>query len=87
MKTTIDSSGRLVIPKEIRRQAGLEPGMSLDVRYCNGRIEIEPESTPVRLEWEGRFLVIVPEGPVEVLTSEMVEATRQAILDERGEIC
>ncbi|HUG16936.1 MAG TPA: AbrB/MazE/SpoVT family DNA-binding domain-containing protein [Thermomicrobiales bacterium] len=87
MKTTIDASGRLVIPKEIRRQAGLEPGMSLDVRFCNGRIELEPESTPVRLEREGRFLVIVPEGPVEVLTSDMVEATRQAILDERGEIC
>lgn len=87
MKTTIDAAGRLVIPKAIRRQAGLEPGMSLDVRYCNGRIEIEPEPTPVRLEREGRFLVIVPEGPVEVLTSELVESTRQAILEERGEIC
>lgn len=33
MRTTIDSSGRLVIPLAIRRQAGLVPGMVLAVRW------------------------------------------------------
>lgn len=86
MKVTIDAAGRLVIPKEIRRQAGLEPGMVLDVRFSNGRIEIEPEYAPVRLERRGHVLVAVHEGPVPVLTNEMVEEVRHALLDERGMI-
>ncbi|HZS92352.1 MAG TPA: AbrB/MazE/SpoVT family DNA-binding domain-containing protein, partial [Chloroflexota bacterium] len=42
MKTTMDAAGRLVIPREIRRQAGLQPGMPVEVRWHDGRIEIEP---------------------------------------------
>jgi AbrB family looped-hinge helix DNA binding protein len=86
MKTTIDSAGRLVIPKEIRRAAKLEPGMELEVRWENGRIEIEPATMPVRLIKEGRWLVAVPEGEVPPLTAEVVEETRQQILREREEI-
>jgi AbrB family looped-hinge helix DNA binding protein len=83
MRTTIDSAGRLVIPKEVRRQAGIRPGMKLDVRYQDGRIEIEPSTLPVRLVRRGRFLVAVPETEVEPLTVEMVEETRQALAEER----
>ena len=43
MKTTIDGAGRLVIPKQIREQVGLKPGMPLDIRVDNGVIEIEAE--------------------------------------------
>ena len=43
MRTTIDRAGRLVIPREIRRQAGLAPGMALEVRVNEGRIEIAAE--------------------------------------------
>jgi AbrB family looped-hinge helix DNA binding protein len=45
MKTTVDAAGRLVIPKEVRRQAGIEPGMTLDVRWKDGKSEIEPLTT------------------------------------------
>ncbi|MPZ16193.1 MAG: antitoxin, partial [Chloroflexi bacterium] len=49
MKATIDSAGRLVIPSSVRRQAGLRPGMPLDLRYRDGVIEVEPAPLPVRL--------------------------------------
>ena len=32
VKTTIDHAGRLVIPKDIRRESEIKPGMPLDVR-------------------------------------------------------
>jgi len=84
MKTTIDAAGRLVIPKEIRRRAGLQPGMFLDVRWRDGRIEIEPAVLRVRLVQKGRLLVAVPETEIEQLSSETVEDTREALIAERN---
>ena len=79
MKTAIDSAGRLVIPKEVRREAGLKPGMLLDVRLRQGLIEIEPTPLPVKLQKHGRLLVAVPSKPVERLRGETVERTRRQI--------
>jgi AbrB family looped-hinge helix DNA binding protein len=84
MKSTIDADGRLVIPKEIRRQAGLRPGMPLEVLWHDGRIAIEPATLPVRLVRKGRLLVAVPETDMEQLTAATVEETRQALARERG---
>lgn len=83
-KTTIDHAGRLVIPSDVRREAGIRPGTLLDVRYRDGHIEIEPAPLPVRLERRGRWLVAVPEEAVPPLTVETVEQTRQALQHERG---
>ena len=84
MITTIDAAGRLVIPKEVRRQAGLEPGMPLEVRLHDGCIEIEPARLEVTLERRGRFVVAVPKAPVPALTAEIVEATRRRLRRERA---
>lgn len=84
MKTTMDGAGRLVIPKEIRREARLAPGTPLEVRWRDGRIEIEPTPTPVRLQRRGRLLVAVPVKELPPLTSETVEQTRTKLLDERA---
>jgi AbrB family looped-hinge helix DNA binding protein len=84
MRTTIDSAGRLVIPRQIRRQAGLEPGMALDVRCQDGRIEIEPAPLEVRLVKRGRFLVAEPSDSIEPLANEIVEETRRALGDSRA---
>ena len=56
---TIDRVGRLVIPKEIREEAGIEAGMTLVVTCRDGRIEIEPRRRPVRIEKRGRLQVAV----------------------------
>ncbi len=85
MKTTIDSAGRLVIPMEIRREAGIKPGMVLDVWTREGRIEIEPAPLEVKLERRGRLVVAVPRKPVAPLTKAIVEETRRKIRNERGD--
>ena len=84
MKTTIDSAGRLVIPKDIRREAGLKPGMPLDVRLRDGRIEIEPEPQDVRLVRKGKLLIAIPQTDVAALTAETVERTRRAVRRTRS---
>jgi AbrB family looped-hinge helix DNA binding protein len=84
MKTTIDAAGRLVIPNDIRRQAGITPKMPLDVRYREGRIEIEPLPLPVRLVRKRRLLVAVPRKPVPALSATQVEATRRHLRASRS---
>jgi AbrB family looped-hinge helix DNA binding protein len=84
MKVTMDAAGRLVIPKAIRREAGLEPGAPLEIRWREGRIELEPEPLAVTLKRKGRLLVAVPRQPVPVLRTQTVEETRRALRRERG---
>ena len=50
MKTTIDAAGRLVIPKRLRDEAGLTTGKELEVRCRDGRIEVAPAESTVRLD-------------------------------------
>ena len=83
MVTTMDSAGRLVIPREIRREAGIEPNTPLDVRWRDGVIEIEPQPLPVTLEKRGRLLVAVPKTRVPPLTNAIVERTRRKVRRER----
>lgn len=84
MKTTIDNAGRLVIPKEIRREARLIPGAPLEVRWREGRIEIEPAPIAVRLQRRGRLLVAVARKKQPRLTPEAVEDARAKLLEERA---
>jgi hypothetical protein len=80
MQATIDFSGRV-----IRWRARLEPGMTLDIRYVDGRIELEPASVNVNLAREGRFVVAVPEEATEALTTDVVEHARHALHDSLSE--
>jgi AbrB family looped-hinge helix DNA binding protein len=86
MKTTIDNAGRIVVPKAIREGAGLVSGADLEIRLVNGRIEIEPAPTPVRLVRRGRFLVAVPRDrrPLRPLTIEEVNRTQDELREKRG---
>lgn len=78
MKTTIDSAGRVVIPKALRVEAGLEPGREVEVRVRGGVVEIEPAALEVRLEPAGPFVVATPLGAIATLTEAEVEETRGA---------
>ncbi len=85
MITTIDAAGRLVIPREIRREAALEPGTPLEIRWRDGVIEIEPQPLPVKLERKGRLLVAKPTAKVPPLRTTTVERTRRDLNTRRGE--
>src|SRR5437762_3337729 len=45
MNVTIDSAGRIVVPKPLRQALGLKPGQRLEIRTGDGCIEIEIAST------------------------------------------
>ncbi len=84
MVTTMDRAGRLVIPSDIRREAALEPGTPLDIRWRDGVIEIEPQPLSVTLVRRGRLLVARPEAKTPVLTTAVVERTRGQLAARRG---
>ena len=79
MVTTMDKAGRLVIPSDIRREAALEPGTPLEVRWRDGVVEIEPQPLPVRIERKGRLLVAKPARKVARLRANTVEQTRRQV--------
>ena len=85
MKTTIDHAGRLVIPKDIRRESGIKPGMPLEVRWEKGAIAITPAPLTVKLERKGRLLVAVPTKDAARLSTETVERTRKTLRKERSD--
>lgn len=84
MTTTIDAAGRLVIPGPIRREAALEPGVPLEVRWRDGIIEIEPQPLSVSLERRGRLLVARPRAKTRPLRAAVVERTRDDVSSRRG---
>jgi AbrB family looped-hinge helix DNA binding protein len=84
IETTIDAAGRIVVPKAIRQQAGLEPGTVLTVRLCEGRIEIEPAPRDVRIVVEGSLCVAHPETPSAPLRSADVELARRALRERHS---
>lgn len=81
IETTMDASGRLVVPKAVREAAGFEPGTPLRVRYRDGRIEIEPAPRQVRIVERDGFRVAEAAERGGYLTSETVRSTRKRLRD------
>ena len=82
MRATIDRAGRVVIPKQVRDELGLNGGEELELTARDGRIEIEPTSPPMALVERDGFLAAEAEGDeVEPLTAadvrEVVERLRR----------
>ena len=75
METTIDSAGRIVIPKPIRDRLGLIAGETLELRELEGKLEIEPTPTPMRLAKAEHGSIAVPESELPPLTDETVRST------------
>jgi AbrB family looped-hinge helix DNA binding protein len=75
MRSAIDSAGRVVIPKPLRVRLGLEQGQIVEIRERDGRIEIEPASTPMSLASTAGGRVAVAGQEMPPLTDELVRAT------------
>jgi len=79
MITTIDSAGRIVVPKALREALDLKPGQPLEIRAGDGRLEIAIASTPVELKKRGKGVVAVPRAELPKLTAEKVRETLERI--------
>lgn len=75
MRSAIDSVGRVVIPKVLRDRLGLGRGRAIEISERDGKIEIEPLSTPMSLVGRRGTLAAVPKVRLPVLTDEIVRAT------------
>lgn len=82
--TTIDSEGRLLVPEQIRQEAGWSEGMVLEIRWRDGRIEIELPARAVRIVEKGGIHVAVPNYPGEPLTQDVVDTIRESIRDRHA---
>jgi AbrB family looped-hinge helix DNA binding protein len=79
MRTTIDRAGRVVIPKAVRDQAGLEAGAEVDVQFRDGRIELEPATVPMRLVKRAQRATIEAESEMPILTSADVRTVLEHV--------
>ncbi|MGI8815021.1 MAG: AbrB/MazE/SpoVT family DNA-binding domain-containing protein [Pseudonocardia sp.] len=82
MSTDGWSTGRVVIPKQLRTAAALEPGQELEITERDGRIEIERVSPTMALvERDGFLAAEVADGEAPPLTAEdvrdLLERTRR----------
>lgn len=79
MKATLDSAGRIVVPKALRQALGLKPGQTLDVRAGDGRLEIEIAPTPMKLSKRGKGVVAIPDRELPPLTAKQVRETLERV--------
>ena len=71
METTIDSAGRIVVPKPLRDALGLTPGSVVDISQYGAGLQITPGGRTARLvERDG---VLVATGETEI-TDEIMFA-------------
>ncbi|MDR0346280.1 MAG: AbrB/MazE/SpoVT family DNA-binding domain-containing protein [Nocardiopsaceae bacterium] len=74
MRATIDRAGRLVIPKQLRDQAGLAPG-EVEVVAEGAGLRIEPIAGDEFAEEDGRL--VIPAAGADI-DDDLVRALRYA---------
>jgi AbrB family looped-hinge helix DNA binding protein len=79
MTITMDSAGRIVLPKAIRDQAGLRPDLPLEITCRDGHIDITPAPRRVKVVKKGRVHVAVALEVSEPLTDSIVEKTKRVV--------
>ncbi|MCY4430076.1 MAG: AbrB/MazE/SpoVT family DNA-binding domain-containing protein [Rhodospirillales bacterium] len=78
MSPTIDSAGRLVIPKKVREAAGLHPGTQVRFRVESEGVLIEPAPLSVILERRGTMVVAVaPAGTPQMKESDVARTIEE----------
>jgi AbrB family looped-hinge helix DNA binding protein len=75
MRTTIDSAGRIIVPKALRDALGIAGGQEVEVMARDGHLEIEVAPTAMRLQRNGSLVTAVPDRELPPLTAEMVRET------------
>jgi bifunctional DNA-binding transcriptional regulator/antitoxin component of YhaV-PrlF toxin-antitoxin module len=68
MRVAIDGVGRLVIPKTLREELGVDGPTDLELTAADGRLELTVADVPARVEERGGFSVIVTDRPMEPMS-------------------
>ncbi len=79
MKTRMDSAGRVVIPKQMRTQAHLEPGVALEVHLRDGVVEIH--ASPPEVNWVAFEGIEFPEIDSEGLNPDEIRLAIESSRD------
>jgi AbrB family looped-hinge helix DNA binding protein len=75
MRTTIDAAGRLVVPKALREILGRQAGTQVLLQVRDGRLEVEPAPTPMRLVEGPDGVRAVAGADLPSLTTDQVRET------------
>ena len=78
--TTLDSTGRVVLPSEVRRRLGLAPGTRFNVEVVAERIELTPEAPPepAVVRKAGRLVLAAAGEPLNAAGAIRAERRMQA---------
>ena len=78
MKVTMDRVGRIVIPKGLRDQLGLQPDEELDASIDGHAIRLEPRAAASRVVVERNGFAVLRSVGAARLTDRMVRDLRDA---------
>lgn len=65
MEVTLDSVGRIVVPKPLREALGLRPGSTVDISRYGSGLHLVPTGRTARLVEESGALVATGETPID----------------------
>ena len=65
METSLDSVGRIVIPKALRDALGLQPGSTIDISRYGAGLQLVVTGRTARLEEENGALVATGETEID----------------------
>jgi AbrB family looped-hinge helix DNA binding protein len=78
MKTTIDSVGRIVIPKALRNALGLTAGSTVDISRYGAGLQLVPAGRTARLVEEAGVLVVAGETVIDDdVVFDLIDASRR----------
>ena len=78
MKATVDSVGRIVIPKTLRNALGLTAGSTVDISRYGAGLQLVPAGRTARLVEEEGFLVVTGETVIDDdVVFDLIDAARR----------
>ena len=86
METTLDRTGRVVVPAEVRNKLRLKPGQKLLIRVSEDGllIELQPvEVTNTMVVLDDGLPALMPDGPFDALGDDEIRAGIETIREER----
>jgi AbrB family looped-hinge helix DNA binding protein len=83
MRTTIDSAGRIVVPKSLRQALGLSGGDEVEITLAGERIELVPAPRQVTMS-EGAHGILTSNLDLPPLGPDEVREALERVRRDRG---